>query len=67
MYSLTVIVLAGMLLSGCGEISLLSSKHKHTHYHKDGKTCKGIKSLEQRVEALEKATLKEKADFSKTE
>jgi len=52
---LAMIVMAG---SGCGSLSLFSSRH--VHYHASPEADKKIETLEKRVEVLEKAASEKK-------
>jgi len=47
-----------VLLSGCGSLSLFSSRH--VHYHASPEADKKIENLEQRVEVLEKIIQEQK-------
>ena len=44
------------MASGCGSLSMFSSRH--VHYHGSEEADKKIDALEQRIEALEKAVKK---------
>jgi len=55
-YIVVITVTTGVLFitSGCGSLSLFSSRH--VHYHASPEADKKIETLEKRVDALEKAT-----------
>ncbi|OGV58052.1 MAG: hypothetical protein A2283_16035 [Lentisphaerae bacterium RIFOXYA12_FULL_48_11] len=59
-YMVMFTVTAGVLFitSGCGSLSLFSSRH--VHYHASPEADKKIETLEKRVEVLEKAVNEKK-------
>ncbi len=59
-YTVFLLVVAGVMLvaSGCGSLSLFSSRH--VHYHASPEADKKIETLEKRVEVLEKTASEKK-------
>ena len=53
---MTIVIIAAAVVSGCGSLSLFSSRH--VHYHGSDEADNKIDELQARIEALEKSAQK---------
>jgi len=56
LFAMALILAAMAFASGCGSLSLFSSRH--VHYHGSEETDNKVSELEKRIEVLEKAAQK---------